>query len=79
MALQEKKYRPRYDMYDVKESLANIKRHVESSAILYHIFEAGGNVSKAAQTLGISRYGLYLKAEKYGIDLKTYTKEKNNG
>lgn len=71
-----KKYRPRYDMYDVKESLANIQRHVETSAILYHLFEAKGNVSLAASTLGISRQGLYDKAKRYKIDLQMYNKGK---
>ena len=69
-----KKYRPRYDMYDVKLSLRAIQKHVETSAILYHLFEARGNVSIAAKTLGISRQGLYDKAKRYEIDLNMYDK-----
>ena len=42
-------------------------RQRERSAILDALADAGGNITKAARQLGISRSTLYLKLDQYGL------------
>ena len=46
------------------DTLEGIERRRVADAIA----DAGGNISRAAAALGISRAALYRKIEKYGID-----------
>lgn len=41
---------------------------MEMQSILHVLEQSGGNLSKAARTLGISRSALYRRMEKYGLD-----------
>ena len=48
---------------DIREAVADLeKRSIEAS-----LAQAGGNKSQAARTLGISRFALQRKLEKYGL------------
>ncbi|MDE6654481.1 MAG: sigma-54-dependent Fis family transcriptional regulator, partial [Muribaculaceae bacterium] len=40
---------------------------LEREAIMRAISRSAGNLSQAAELLGISRYALYRKIEKYGL------------
>ena len=43
--------------------------HVERSMIQHALKQAGGRLEETAAMLGISRKGLYLKRQRYGLDL----------
>jgi DNA-binding NtrC family response regulator len=47
--------------------LKDIKSNVERQMILEAIDKCSGNKSEAARLLGLSRYGLYKKMERYGM------------
>jgi DNA-binding NtrC family response regulator len=49
-------------------TLSNRLEHAERDAILEAIRQSGGNKSRAAKLLGITRAGLYLKLKRYGIE-----------
>jgi two-component system response regulator AtoC len=51
---------------------------VEKEHILNILKESGGNYSKAARILGISRITLYNKAKAYGLDVKKVSSERGN-
>ena len=40
---------------------------IEKSMVIKCLKQYGGNISKAAEALGMSRPGLYRRMEKYGI------------
>ncbi len=52
---------------DGKTGLKEAKAGVERQMILEAIDKCTGNKSKAAKLLGLSRYGLYKKMERYGM------------
>ena len=43
-------------------------RHIEQTMIQYAMKQCGGRVEEAAAMLGVSRKGLYLKRQRFGID-----------
>ena len=59
---------------NVGESLRSVVAYVETSAIMYHLFESKGNIKEAASSLGLSREGLYKKCRRYGINIERYRK-----
>jgi two-component system NtrC family response regulator len=48
-------------------NLREVRKHAESQAIRGAMASAAGNISKAAQLLGVTRPTLYDLLEKYGI------------
>ncbi|MBI4617709.1 MAG: sigma-54-dependent Fis family transcriptional regulator [Planctomycetes bacterium] len=52
----------------LKDLIATSVERVERHAILEALRQGGGNRSRAAQSLGISRGSLYNKMRKYGLD-----------
>ncbi len=51
------------------QPLAAATEHVERAMIPYALRQSGGRVEEAAQKLGLSRKGLYLKRMRLGLDL----------
>ena len=51
------------DAGDIKSAVADLERRSIEAALA----QAGGNKSKAAKSLGISRFALQRKLDKYGI------------
>jgi DNA-binding NtrC family response regulator len=43
--------------------------HIERAMIQYALRQTGGRLEEAASLLGISRKGLYLKRQRYGLDM----------
>ena len=54
------------DAGDIKSAVADLERRSIEAALA----QAGGNKSKAAKSLGISRFALQRKLDKYGINGK---------
>jgi DNA-binding NtrC family response regulator len=54
-------------------SLSDLVARVETSEIQRALRTAGGNKTKASQILGISRFTLQRKLEKYEIDIEEAT------
>jgi two-component system, NtrC family, response regulator AtoC len=50
-----------------KDFIRSHMENVESQMIIKCLEESGGNVTKAAKELGLSRKGLQLKMIKYGL------------
>jgi DNA-binding NtrC family response regulator len=51
------------------QPMAAAVQHVETALILHALRQTGGNMEETAAVLGLSRKGLYLKRNRYGIDL----------
>jgi DNA-binding NtrC family response regulator len=51
------------------QPMAAAVRHVEQSIVRYALKNCGGRVEESAAILGISRKGLYLKRQRFGIAL----------
>jgi DNA-binding NtrC family response regulator len=47
----------------LSDALAELERHMISEALRKH----GGNISRAARELGLTRRGLYLKLERHAL------------
>ena len=54
---------------DVDKSLSDLTDEFQVQVIEAHIAAAGGNVSQAAQTLGLHRSNLYRKMRQLGMDV----------
>jgi DNA-binding NtrC family response regulator/tetratricopeptide (TPR) repeat protein len=50
------------------QPMAAAVQHVERALILHALRQAGSNMEETAALLGLSRKGLYLKRQRYGID-----------
>jgi DNA-binding NtrC family response regulator len=57
------------------QSLSAAIEHVERAMIVNALGRANGVVERAAQSLGLSRKGLYLKRQRYQIDITTDVQE----
>jgi hydrogenase-4 transcriptional activator len=55
----------------VRRTLAESVEELERQIIVETLVRLGGNISRAAGELGLTRKGLYLKLERYGINLQT--------
>jgi DNA-binding NtrC family response regulator len=55
---------------DVDKSLSDLTDEFQVQVIEAHIAAAGGNVSQAAQTLGLHRSNLYRKMRQLGMDVE---------
>jgi two-component system, NtrC family, response regulator AtoC len=51
------------------QPMAAAVQHVEVALILHALKQTGGNMEETAAVLGLSRKGLYLKRQRYGIEL----------
>jgi DNA-binding NtrC family response regulator len=51
------------------QPMAAAVQHIETALILHALKQTGGNMEDTAALLGVSRKGLYLKRNRYGIDL----------
>jgi DNA-binding NtrC family response regulator len=50
------------------QPMAAAVEHVERSMVLYALKQCGGRIDETATMLGLSRKGLYLKRQRFGID-----------
>ena len=55
----------RYPVETLAEALAEVERRMISDALRRH----GGNISRAARELGLTRRGLYLKLERHELSV----------
>lgn len=53
-----------------KRTLAENVEELEKEMIVETLTRLGGNISRAAEELGLTRKGLYLKLDRYGINLQ---------
>jgi DNA-binding NtrC family response regulator len=44
--------------------------HIERAMILHALKKTGGRLEETASLLGISRKGLYLKRQRYGLEME---------
>ena len=56
-------------------NLREVRQHAESKAIRVALTKSYGNISKAAETLGITRPTLYDLLNKYGVSADSYSKK----
>jgi len=56
-------------------NLREVRQHAESKAIRVALTKSFGNISKAAETLGITRPTLYDLLKKYGVSSDSYSKK----
>ncbi|MDO4541765.1 MAG: sigma 54-interacting transcriptional regulator [Bacillota bacterium] len=61
-----------FPAHNLNDSIKDFEKHI----ILETIFSVGGNISKAARILGITRQNLYFKIDRH--HLKDYIKSKTN-
>lgn len=54
-----------------KRTLAETVEELEKQMIVESLVRLGGNISRAADELGLTRKGLYLKLERYSINLQS--------
>jgi DNA-binding NtrC family response regulator len=52
---------------DDESPLRRVSAQAEREAILQALQESGGNITRAAKRLGLSRYGLQLKMRRLGV------------
>jgi DNA-binding NtrC family response regulator len=50
------------------QPMAAAVQHVERALILHALKQTGSNMEASAALLGVSRKGLYLKRQRYGIE-----------
>ena len=50
------------------QPLAAATEHLERAIVLYGLKQCGGRMEETAALLGISRKGLYLKRQRFGIE-----------
>jgi DNA-binding NtrC family response regulator len=50
------------------QPMAAAVRHLEQTMVQYALRKCGGRVEETAAMLGLSRKGLYLKRQRFGID-----------
>jgi two-component system NtrC family response regulator len=62
------------DAGDESLNLREVRQHAESKAIRVALTRSFGNISKAAEMLGITRPTLYDLLNKYGVSAETYSK-----
>jgi two-component system NtrC family response regulator len=62
------------DAGDESLNLREVRQHAESKAIRVALTRSYGNISKAAEMLGITRPTLYDLLNKYGVSAETYSK-----
>ena len=63
------------DAGDESLNLREVRQHAESKAIRVALTRSFGNISKAAEMLGITRPTLYDLLNKYGVSAETYSKK----
>ncbi|GBC62259.1 sigma-54-dependent Fis family transcriptional re gulator [Desulfonema ishimotonii] len=63
-------------MIPFRKNLPETQETQEKDMVHKSLSEAGGNVSKAARTLGISRQLLHYKMKKYGMERSSYVRRK---
>jgi len=56
-------------------NLREVRQHAESKAIRVALTKCYGNISKAAELLGITRPTLYDLLNKYGLSAEGYSKK----
>jgi hydrogenase-4 transcriptional activator len=60
-----------HDHRGQRRTLAESVEELERQMIVESLTRHGGNISRSADELGLTRKGLYLKLERYGINLTT--------
>jgi DNA-binding NtrC family response regulator len=50
------------------QPMAAAVQHLEQTMMRYALKKCGGRIEEAASMLGLSRKGLYLKRQRFGID-----------
>ena len=50
------------------QPMAAAVQHLEQTMIQYALKKCGGRIEETAAMLGLSRKGLYLKRQRFGID-----------
>ncbi|MGI9236867.1 MAG: helix-turn-helix domain-containing protein, partial [Woeseiaceae bacterium] len=56
-------------------NLREVRQHAESKAIRVALTKCYGNISKAAEMLGVTRPTLYDLLSKYGLSAEGYSKK----
>ena len=46
---------------------AGVEENLSREVLEAHLHRAGGNISRAAQSLGLSRQALYRRLERFGL------------
>ncbi|MDH5321419.1 MAG: PEP-CTERM-box response regulator transcription factor [Gammaproteobacteria bacterium] len=64
---------------DLSLNLREVRQHAESRAIRVALTKSFGNISKAAELLGITRPTLYDLMNKYGLSAEGYSKKAAQG
>ena len=59
-------------------NLREVRQHAESKAIRNALMKNFGNISRAAEQLGITRPTLYDLLNKYGLSAEAYSKRSAN-
>jgi two-component system NtrC family response regulator len=60
-------------------NLREVRQHAESKAIRVALMKNFGNISRAAEQLGVTRPTLYDLLNKYGLSAEAYSKRSANG
>ena len=60
-------------------NLREVRSHAESKAIRVALTKSYGNISKAAELLGVTRPTLYDLMNKYGLSAEGYSKKAAQG
>jgi two-component system NtrC family response regulator len=60
-------------------NLREVRQHAESKAIRIALMKSFGNISRAAEQLGVTRPTLYDLLNKYGLSAEAYSKRSING
>ena len=63
----------------IDQPVAAAVQHLERTMMQYALRLSGGRVEEAAQMLGLSRKGLYLKRRRYGLAAPTDAMEADAG
>jgi len=67
------------DQGELSLNLREIRQHAESKAIRNALMRNFGNISRAAEQLGVTRPTLYDLLNKYGLSSEAYSKRSVNG
>ena len=67
------------DQDEMSLNLREVRQRAESKAIRIALMKNFGNISRAAEQLGVTRPTLYDLLNKYGLSAEAYSKRSANG